>query len=69
MHKHAVANPFAAKHSLHPQPVSYSHSIRQLALQDKFPDASLCFAMNPCSQEYLIGTTALEVDIRECRSS
>ncbi len=38
-------------------------------VQDKFPDSSLCFAMNPCVHDYLIGTTALEVDIRECSLS
>ena len=42
------------------------HSGRALT-QGKFPDSSLCFAMNPCVQDYMIGTTALEVDIRECR--
>jgi len=38
-----------------------------VAAQGKYPDASLCFAMNPCVQEYSIGATSLDVDIRECR--
>ena len=43
-------------------------ALLSVCAQGKFPDSSLCFAMNPCVQDYMIGTTALEVDIRECRS-